>query len=145
MKNRMNTNKLKNTDMMNSYSQMSMLGNIQKIGKGKRKYKVNIDKNSKKYLARLIVEMKKQMGIYATNPQTKGVIDYLNYLQTECNKKNNDPVMMSFEELEFLKKTIRDSVKAMEDMKFKWYQFFRKITVKLMLTQNKYLLEELNK
>lgn len=145
MKNRMNPNQMNNQQMMNAYGQMSMMGSIQKIGKGKRKYNVKIDKTSKKYLAKIVEELKKQMGAYALNPQTKGVTDYMNYLENECKKKNDAPIAMSFEELEFLRKTLSDSVKAMETMEFKWYQLLRKMLMKVMLSQHKYILQELNK
>lgn len=145
MKNRMNPNQMNNQQMMNAYSQMSAMGNIQKIGKGKRKYNVKIDKTSKKYLSKIVDELKKQLAAYAMNPQTKGVTDYLDYLSNECKKKSDAPIAMSFEELEFLKKTISDSVKAMENLEFKWYQLLKKMLMKMMLSQHKYILQELNK
>ena len=141
---KMNLNRMNEMQKMNTQGMMGAMSSIQKIGKGKRKYDVKIDKNNKKFLSKLIVEMKKQMAGYGANPQTKGVIDFLNYLETESKNKNKS-IKMSFEELEFLKKTVAESVKGMEIMEFKWYQLFRKVMVKIMLKQYRYLLEDLNK
>jgi len=48
------------------------------------------------------------------NPQIKGVLDFLTYLKAECSKKEVMEIKMSFDELEFLKKMVVDSIKGME-------------------------------
>ena len=98
-----------------------------------------------KLMYRTPEELKKQLGAYAMNPQTKGVTDYLEYLEAECKKKTDAPIAMSFEELEFLRKTLSDSIKAMETLEFKWYNFLKKMLMKMMLNQHRYILQELNK
>ena len=140
----LNPNKMSQVDMMNNQAMMGMASFMQKLGKGKRKYIVKLDKGNKKFLGTLVKEMKKQMGVYGNNPQTKGMNNFLNYLETECGKKELE-VKMSYDELEFLKKTISESVKQMGIMQFKWYQFIKKMAIKMMAKQYKILLEELQK
>lgn len=140
-----NGNKINQTDMMQAQSAMGMMGKMQKIGKGKRKHKVEFDKNTKKYLGKIVKEYTKQAAVYKANPQTKGVADFFAYLEIECAKTGKDPIMLSFEELEFLKATIAESIRAMEQIQYKWYNILKKSFTKLMIKQNKYILKELKK
>ncbi len=141
---KMNPNKMTQTDMMNNQAMMGMASLLQMIGKGKRKYNIRVDKSNKKFLEKLAVEMKKQMADYANSPQTKGVIQFLEYLETEAkNKKETIP--MSHEEVDFLRKTVSASIKQMESMEFKWYQFLKKWFIKVMIKQNRMLLEDINR
>lgn len=141
---RINPNHL-NPMQMNSMSSMAgMMNTMQKIGKSKRKYTVTLDKANKKFLSRFIDEIKKQFGS-SPIPQGQGVMSFLDYLKNECEKKDKKEFKVSFEELEFLKKMLSDSLKGIEGMKFKWYQFPKKIFLNIMLKQYKYLLEELKK
>ena len=141
---KMNPNKMSQTDMMNNQAMMGMASLLQMVGKGKRKYNIKIDSTNKKFLGKMAVEMKKQMGGYAEVQQTKGVVLFLEYLETECKNKNLT-IPMSHEEVDFLRKTIVSSVKQMETMEFKWYQFFKKAMVKMLIKQNKILVEDLNR
>ena len=50
---------------------------------------------------------------------------------------------VSFEEYEFLKKMVIDSVKGMEAMEFKWYQLIKKGMIKMMVKQYRELLTKL--
>lgn len=52
---------------------------------------------------------------------------------------------MSHEEVDFLRKTLTASIKQMETIEFKWYQFMRKWLVKVMIKQNKMLLDDINR
>lgn len=142
---KINANKINQKDMMQAQSAMGMMGKMQKIGKGKRKYKVTFDKNTKKYLGKIVKEYTKQSEVYKANPQTKGVADFFEYLEKECAKKTDAPIMLSFEELDFLKSTISESIKAMEQIEYKWYNFIKKTFTKLMIKQNRYILTELKK
>lgn len=142
---KMSNNKINQTDMMQAQSAMGMMGKMQKIGKGKRKYKVDFDKNTKKYLGKIVKEYTKQTAMYKANPQTRGVADFFSYLESECAKSGKAPIMLSFEELEFLKSTISESIKAMEQVQYKWYNIFKKMFTKLMIKQNKFILKELKK
>ncbi len=128
---------------MRSMSGMMGIQNaMQRIGKGKRKHSVKLAKHNKKFLGRFVGEIQKQVGS-ETNPQMKGVSDFLNYLKAECGKKGTSEIKMSFDELEFLKRMLIDSTKGMEATTFKWYRFIRKLMLKAMIKSNKNLLEEL--
>jgi hypothetical protein len=141
---RINPNNLNPMQMNNMTSMMGMMNTMQKIGKSKRKYTINLDKANKKFLSKFVDEIKKQFG-GSPIPQGQGVVVFLDYLKTECEKKDKKEVRVSFEELEFLKKMLSDSLRGIENMKFKWYQFPKKIFLNIMLKQYKYLLEEIKK
>lgn len=142
---RINPNNLNPMQMNNMSSMMGMMNTMQKIGKGKRKYTIKLEKANKKFLSKFIDEIKKQFAGQETAPQQKGIIDFLDYLKTQCDMKDRTEVRVSFEELEFLKRMIADSIRGMEAMKFKWYQLIKKSMMKVMLTQYKQLFEELKK
>ncbi|OQY41571.1 MAG: hypothetical protein B6227_04700 [Fusobacteriia bacterium 4572_74] len=128
--------------MRNMSGMMGIQNAMQRIGKGKRKYTIKISKHNKKFLGKFVEEIQKQMGS-EKNPQMKGVLDFLTYLKAECNKKTVTEIKMSFDELEFLKKMVIDSVKGMEGMTYKWYQIINKLMIKTMIKSNRDLLEEL--
>lgn len=73
---KMNPNKMSQTDMMNNQAMMGMASLLQMVGKGKRKYNIKIDSTNKKFLGKMAVEMKKQMAGYGEMNQTKGVIQF---------------------------------------------------------------------
>ena len=60
-----------------------------------------------------------------------------------CEDKNQMELKVSFEEYEFLKKMVIDSVKRMEAMEFKWYQLIKKGMIKMMVKQYRELLTKL--
>ncbi len=141
---RVNPNRMSQTDLMNNQNMAGMASLLQMVGKGKRKYNISMNPSNKKFLGKMAIEMKKQMAGYADVQQTKGVVLFLEYLEVESKNKNMT-IPMSHEEVDFLRKTIVSSVKQMETMEFKWYQFFKKIVVKMMVKQNKLLVEDLNR
>ena len=112
--------------------------------KEKRKFEINLDKSSKKFFLKIVIEMKKQMISYSGNPQMSGVLSFFDYLEAEC-KNTNPAIKMSFEELDFMKMQLSESIKGMENMTFKWYNFLKKITIKMFVKQYKALLEEFKK
>ena len=59
-----NPNTVTNMTLVNAKSQSKAASLIQKIGKGKRKAKVELSKGNMKYLGKLVKEMKKQMLPY---------------------------------------------------------------------------------
>lgn len=138
-------NKINQTDMMQAQANMGMMSKVQKLGKGNRKYKIDFDKNTRKYFSKIIKEYVKYSEAYKANPQTKGIADFFAYLEVECAKSAGNPIMLSFEELEFLKGTIAESIKAMEQVEYKWYNFIKKSFTKLMVKQNRFILTELKK
>ena len=69
MKTRINPGTLNPMEMNNMSSMLGMMNSIQKIGKGKRKYSVKLEKNDKKLLVRFINEAKKQFADAGSNMQ----------------------------------------------------------------------------
>ena len=127
---RVNPTALSPMEMNNMSSMMGMMNSIQKIGKGKRKYTIQLDKNDKKLLVRFINEAKKQ------------VYNFLNYITDVASKKESTEIKMSYEEQDFVKRMLQDSVRGMEKMQFFWYQFIRKFTVKTLTKQYRELLKK---
>lgn len=142
---RVNPNNMNPMEMKNMSSMMGMMNTMQKIGKGKRKYSIMLDKASKKFMSKFIDEVKKQFAGQETAPQQQGVVNFLDYLKGQCDMKDRTEIRVSYEELDFLKKMLGDSVRGMEGMKFKWYQLIKKTMMKVMLTQYKQLFDAVNK
>ena len=140
---RVNPNAMNPMQMNNMSSMMGMMNSIQKIGKGKRKYSIMLDKNNKKFLAKFIDEVKKQFASSPLGTQGQGVSDFFDYVKKMCKDKNQMELKGSFEEYEFLKKMVIDSVKGMEAMEFKWYQLIKKGMIKMMVKQYRELLTKL--
>jgi len=142
---KMNPGKISNQDMMNAQAYTNIMNKIEKLGKGKRKNKLVFDKTTKKYFGKMIGEFIKQLQGYEGNPQTKNIVEFYSYVEAEAKKPANHPIMLSFEELEFLKGTIAETIRGMEKAQFKWYDIFKKLLTKTMIKQNKVILEELKK
>lgn len=140
---RVNPNAMNPMQMNNMSSMMGMMNSIQKIGKGKRKYSIMLDKNNKKFLAKFIDEVKKQFASSPLGAQGQGVSDFFDYVKKMSEDKNQMELKVSFEEYEFLKKMVIDSVKGMEAMEFKWYQLIKKGMIKMMVKQYRELLTKL--
>ena len=141
-----NPNTVTNMTLVNAKSQSKAASLIQKIGKGKRKAKVELSKGNMKYLGKLVKEMKKQMLPY--EKQASNVFTFLNYLEKEAQSKSKKiTLMLSFEELDFLKMQVKESTKAVEELRLtlKWYNLAKKFIYGLLVKQNKYFLEELTK
>ena len=141
----MNPNNMNPMEMNNASAMMGMMNLMQKIGKGKRKYSVALDKNEKKSLGKFLEEGKKQFDPSVPGAaQMKPVAEFFEYMISICNSKDKSEVRFSFEELEFFKKMLSDSVKGMEGMNFKWYQLIRKSMAKVMVKQYRELLKKIN-
>ncbi len=140
MKTRVNPNAISPMEMNQMSSMMGMMSSLQKIGKGKRKYSIPLDKSSKKFLVRFIDEVKKQFAGSAMADQNKQIYDFLVYVKEVSEKKESTELKVSFEEEEFLKRMLKDSVRGMETMEFKWYQFVKKRMVKMLTSQYRDLL-----
>ena len=86
---RINPEKINPMEINAMSSMMGMMGILQKIGKGKRKYSIKLEKNHKKFLARFMVDIKKEFEkTYANVPQMKGVLSFLDYIKTSCENKD---------------------------------------------------------
>lgn len=123
-------------------SMMGMMNSIQKIGKGKRKYSVSLDKGTKKFLSKFIEEIKKQ---FAVNNGMQNVGQFLDYVKSVADSKDKMDLKLSYEEQEFLTKMVSDAVKGMESVQFKWYQLIKKSMTKVMAKQYRQLLVQLKK
>jgi hypothetical protein len=137
---RVNPNGMNPMQMNNMSSMMGMMNTIQRIGKGKRKISVNLDKNNKKFLSKFIDEVKKQFSSSAMGAQTASLGEFFDYIKSVADAKDQMELKLSFEEYEFLKKMIIDSIRGMEGMTFKWYQFVKKGMLKVMIKQYRELL-----
>lgn len=144
MKTRVNPAALNPMEMNNISSMMGMMNSIQKIGKGKRKYSVKLDKGEKKLLVKFLDEAKKQFSNTTSNDQYAGVYGFLNYVSEVASKKESTEVKLSFEEHDFLKRMLIDSVRGMEKMDFFWYQFIKKFMVKTLTRQYRELIKKFN-
>ncbi len=144
MKTRVNPAAMSPMEMNNISSMMGMMNSIQKIGKSKRKYSVKLEKGDKKLLVKFINEAKKQFSETTSNDQYIGVYNFLNYVGEVAANKDTTELKVSFEEYEFLKKMLIDSVRGMEKMQFFWYQFIKKGTVKILCKQYRELLKKFN-
>lgn len=137
---RVNPNTMNHMQMNNMSSMMGMMNNIQKIGKGKRKIGVSLDKGNKKFLSKFIDEVKKQFVSSAMGTQNLPLGAFFDYIKAFCENKEQTEIKLSFEEYEFLKRMLVDSVRGMETMQLKWYQFIKKGMIKALSKQYKDLL-----
>lgn len=141
---RINPEKMNPMQMNAMSSMMGMMGILQKIGKGKRKYSVKLQKNHKKFLSRFMTEIRKEFEkTYADAPQMKGVLTFIDYVRTSCEVKELTELKLSYEEFDFLKRMITDSLRGMETLNLKWYEIHKKITIKMMRTQYKDILQQM--
>ena len=72
--------------------------------------------------------------------QASGLGEFFDYVKSVADTKDQMELKLSFEEYEFLKRMIVDSIKGMEGMTFKWYQFVKKAMLKVMVKQYRELL-----
>ena len=146
-----NPNTINDMTLVNVKAQAKMNQLVQKIGKGKRKIKVTLGKSTRSYFTKLIEEMKKQMKVY--EKQLPNIFQFFGYLEKEIKitkenkKEKTKDVSLSFEELDFLKLQIRETIKGIDNMKtkLKWYNFLKKGLYKTLRKQNEMTLEELGK
>ena len=142
-----NPNTMSNTDVLNARAQAQMTQLVQKLGKGKRRVKVSLSKPSRSYLEKMIAEMKKQRVVY--EKQLPNIFQFFKYFENEVkvtkeNKKIKEKeILLSYEELDFIKLNIKGVDKMI--LTLKWYNFFKKILYKTIKKQNELVLEELSK
>ncbi len=140
---RVNPEKLNPMEMNNMSSMMGMMSTLQKIGKGKRKYSVKLEKNHKKFLVRFMTDIKKQFEEAYSESQVKGVLTFFDYVKATCENKTVTELKLSYEEFDFLKKLVSETLKQMDAMQFKWYNLIKKVTVKMMKTQYREVLKQM--
>lgn len=140
---RLNPEKLNPMEMNSMTSMMGMMGLLQKIGKGKRKYSVKLEKNHKKFLVRFITDIKKQFAESYADSQMKGVLTFFDYVKSTCENKSVTELKLSYEEFDFLKKILTDSLKQMNNLQLKWYNLIKKMTIKMLKVQYQDVLEQM--
>lgn len=140
---RVNPEKLNPMEMNSMSSMMGMMSVLQKIGKGKRKYSVKLEKNHKKFLVRFMTDIKKQFEQTYADSQMKGVLAFFDYVKSVCENKTAAELKLSYEEFDFLKRLLTDSLKGMDAMKLKWYNLIKKATIKMMKVQYREVLKQM--
>ena len=146
-----NQNTINDMTLVNAKSQAKMTQLIQKIGKGKRRVKVTLSKSTRSYLIKMLEEMKKQMAVY--EKQLPNLFQFFNYLEKEVRivkqnkKQKTKDIVLSYEELDFLKIQIKETIKGIDNLKssLKWYNLIKKGLYKTLKKQNEITLEELGK
>ena len=146
-----NQNTINDMTLVNAKSQAKMTQLIQKIGKGKRRVKVTLSKSTRSYLTKMLEEMKKQMAVY--EKQLPNLFQFFNYLEKEARivkqnkKQKTKDIVLSYEELDFLKIQIKETIKGIDNLKssLKWYNLVKKGLYKTLKKQNEITLEELGK
>ena len=99
----------------------------------------------------MLEEMKKQMSIY--EKQLPNLFQFFNYLEKEARivkqnkKQKTKDIVLSYEELDFLKIQIKETIKGIDNLKssLKWYNLVKKGLYKTLKKQNEITLEELGK
>lgn len=145
------SNTVNDMTLVNAKSQAKMTQLMQKIGKGKRRVKVTLSKSTRSYLTKMLEEMKKQMSIY--EKQLPNLFQFFNYLEKEVRivkqnkKQKTKDIILSYEELDFLKIQIKETIKGIDNLKssLKWYNLIKKGLYKTLRKQNELILEELGK
>lgn len=144
-----NPNAISDMALVNAKTQAKMTQLIQKLGRGKRRVKVTLTKGTRSYLSKMTEELKKQMSIYEKQMPT--LFQFFNYLEKETkvtkeNKKiKQKDILLSYEELDFVKLNIKETIKGIEKMRdsLKWYNILKKSLYKTLIKQNETVLEEL--
>lgn len=139
---RFNPAQMNQKQMMNNQNMLSMQNLFQKIGKGKRKFRVVFDKNTKLFLNKFFIDYKKMMLKNGAMPPD--MISFFDYTIEQSKKKDITEIYFSYEEVEFMKKIFFETLKGMENMQYKWYQFLKKFQKKFLVENCKLILKALN-
>lgn len=150
MARQINPKSVSDMDIMNARAQAKSGQLLMKLGKGKRRTAVTFSKSTRAYLAKMIEEMKKQLVMY--EKQLPNVFQFFNYLQKEVEitkenkKQKTKTVNLSFEEIDFLKLQMRETIKGITQMKssLKWYNFLKKAIYKTLIKQTELVIKELS-
>lgn len=140
---RVNPEKLNPMEMNSMSSMMGMMSILQKIGKGKRKYSVKLEKNHKKFLSRFMTDIKKQYEKMYSDSQMKGILTFFDYVKSTSENKSATELKLSYEEFDFLKRLLTDSLRQMDTMPLKWYNLIKKATIKMLKVQYKEFLKQM--
>ena len=91
------------------------------------------------------------MAVY--EKQLPNLFQFFNYLEKEARivkqnkKQKTKDIVLSYEELDFLKIQIKETIKGIDNLKssLKWYNLVKKGLYKTLKKQNEITLEELGK
>lgn len=130
-------------NVMNYKSQAAMYNAMQKVGRGKRKVSVLLDKSAQKFLETFMKEFKKTFEQNASLNQVKNILSFAEYVlktvSVEKGKKRAKvlPLLISYEEQDFLCMQLQESIKGVIQTKkdLKWYNFIKKIMFASYKTQ----------
>lgn len=90
-----------------------------------------------------MTDIKKQFEEAYSESQVKGVLTFFDYVKVTCENKSVTELKLSYEEFDFLKKLVSETLKQMDAMQFKWYNLIKKVTVKMMKTQYREVLKQM--
>ena len=90
-----------------------------------------------------MTDIKKQFSETYADSQMKGVLTFFDYVKSACENKATTELKLSYEEFDFLKRLLTDSLKGMEAMQLKWYNLIKKATLKMMKVQYKEVLKQM--
>ncbi|HCB63792.1 MAG TPA: hypothetical protein DEP20_00265 [Fusobacteria bacterium] len=133
-----NPNRVNYTDMQNMKEMMDMSSLIQKLDKGKRKYRVSLSFSSRKLLYKTLSEMRKAISSEGVLPRNFN--NFVDYINSSRGSKN---ILLSFDEINFLNKLVSLTIKQQEFVKYPWYMFLSKLFRRLAIVQYKEILSHL--
>lgn len=139
--------------LMNYKSQAAMYNTMQKVGKGKRKVSVLLDKSSQKFLETFMKEFKKTFEKNASLNQVKNILSFAEYIiktvSVEKGKKRSKVIslLLSYEEQDFLCMQLQESIKGVIQTKkdLKWYNLIKKLMFTSYKTQCESLYDVIKK
>ena len=126
---------MKYQDRENMKQLMEMNNLIQAVGKGRRKYEIKLSFGSRYLLAKTLQEMKASILVEGHLPNYfEKFVDYI-----LANKKSK-MFLLSFEEIQFLKKFIELTIDQYSKIKLPWYKWITLIFTWMANVQYKEML-----
>lgn len=127
-------NNISDMSLMNMKSQMKLMNLMQKIGKGKRKVAIPLDRSAQKFMSSFVKELKKMTEQNQGADKMKNIIYFMDYILkiVEPQKGKKRPktafLAVSYDEQDFLALQMSESIKAIELQRgnLKWYNLIKK-------------------
>lgn len=143
-------NNMNEMSVINMKSQMALMSAMQKVGKGKRKVTLELNRTNQRFLSSFMKEFKKTLEKESTN-KVNNILSFADYIikNTESTRKNKKPkivlLLISYEEQDFLRLQMAETVNAIRETRktLKWYNLIKKITYSSYQTQCSEFLEVL--
>lgn len=130
--------KMNQIEMENTKKMMEMTSLMQRVGKGKRKYGIKLGYTARQVLARTLIEMKKLILSEGSLP--KNLDEFIEHINGSKSSKN---IIMSYDEISFLKSFLSLNISQQEAIKLPWYRIFSRFMNYLALVQYKEIIEKL--